>query len=128
MSSRIHIIGSVGIICSALAVSFFTLNPYVHGSYTKLAPRTYQTKQTDSKLPVRLIIPSIGINASIESVGITPTGAMGTPKGPDTVAWYGLGPRPGEMGSAVIDGHSGWKDNVPAVFDNLYLLRAGDKI
>jgi len=39
-----------------------------------------------------------------------------------------LGPRPGELGSSVIDGHSGYKDNKPAVFDNLGQLQKGDKV
>ena len=39
-----------------------------------------------------------------------------------------LGTYPGDIGSSVIDGHSGWKDGVPAVFDNLYELQKGDEI
>jgi LPXTG-site transpeptidase (sortase) family protein len=50
------------------------------------------------------------------------------PRGPEDVAWFDLGPRPGENGDAVIDGHSGWKDNMPAVFNNLSKLQKGDKI
>ena len=50
------------------------------------------------------------------------------PKGPATSAWFDLGPRPGENGSAVIDGHFGWKDGIPAVFDNLSKLQKGDII
>ena len=53
---------------------------------------------------------------------------MDVPKQPDDVAWFDLGFRPGQKGSAVIDGHSGWKDNRPAVFDNLSKLKNGDKI
>jgi LPXTG-site transpeptidase (sortase) family protein len=53
---------------------------------------------------------------------------MDVPKGPNEVAWFDLGPRPGENGSAVIAGHYGWKNNVPAVFDDLHKLRKGDKI
>jgi len=79
-------------------------------------------------LPVRLKIAAINIDANIEHVGITEGGAMDAPKGPLEVAWYNLGPRPGEVGSAVIDGHSGWKDSRPAVFDNLHKLKKGDKI
>ncbi len=79
-------------------------------------------------LPVRLLIPSINVDAVIKPTGVLPDGAMGVPRGPTTVAWFDLGKRPGENGTAVIDGHSGWKDNIPAVFDNLYTLRTGDKI
>ena len=42
--------------------------------------------------------------------------------------FYNLGPRPGEIGSSVIAGHSGYKDNKPAVFDNLNKMQKGDTI
>jgi sortase A len=77
---------------------------------------------------LRLKIPKINVDATIESVGLTSEGAMEAPSGPDTVGWFKFGPRPGELGSSVIDGHSGWKNNIPAVFDNLYKLTVGDKI
>lgn len=51
---------------------------------------------------------------------------MAAPKDPDDVAWYDPGTRPGEIGSAVIAGHYGWKNGIQAVFDNLYTLRKGD--
>ena len=76
----------------------------------------------------RLKIPSIGVNAVIGPVALTPDGAMDTPDDPQTVGWYSLGPYPGEEGSAVIAGHRGWKDGVPAVFDDLDKVRAGDVI
>ncbi|MCR4333529.1 MAG: class F sortase [Patescibacteria group bacterium] len=79
-------------------------------------------------LPARLRIPALNIDATVEQVGLTPLGAMDVPKGPSDVAWYELGPRPGEDGSAVIAGHEGWKDSIPAVFDNLFKISAGDKI
>jgi sortase A len=85
-------------------------------------------EQSVLSLPVQLKIPSIKIDAPILSVGVTPSGAMDTPKGPKEAAWYNLGPRPGEVGSAVIDGHYGWKDNIPAVFDDLNKIQKGDKI
>lgn len=80
------------------------------------------------QLPIRLSIPRIHVDAAIEIVGITAGGAMDVPKSPDTVAWFGLGPKPGEVGSAVIAGHYGWKNGMPAVFDDLHMLRSGDKI
>ncbi len=82
----------------------------------------------DSGIPVRLTIPKISVDAAIEPVGLTGEGAMSVPKGPDDTAWFSQGTRPGEIGSAVIDGHSGWKDGIPAVFDNLNRLRIGDTI
>ncbi len=79
-------------------------------------------------MPVRLLIPQIGVDAEIESVNITSNGALAVPKGPTRVGWFDLGARPGEVGTAVIDGHFGWYKKQPAVFDNLRLLRQGDKI
>jgi len=85
-------------------------------------------EQTSPGLPVRLKIPKIKVNAAIEYVGLTSTVAVGVPAGPVKAAWYDLGPRPGEKGNAIIVGHFGWKNNIPAVFDNLSKLRKGDKI
>lgn len=79
-------------------------------------------------LPVRLRIPKIKVDANIEYAGLTSDGAMAVPRGLITTAWYNLGPRPGEVGSAVIDGHYGWKNRKSAVFDNLHKLQPGDLI
>lgn len=84
--------------------------------------------QTVFGLPVRLVIPAIKVSSMVEYVGFTSGGAMGVPKSMDTVAWFELGQRPGENGSAVIAGHYGIKNGKGSVFDNLYKLRKGDKI
>jgi LPXTG-site transpeptidase (sortase) family protein len=77
--------------------------------------------------PVRLKIPEINVDAAFEYVGLTPEGAMDAPSGPRNVAWFELGPRPGENGSAVIAGHYGrWKTGEGSVFDNLNKLEKGD--
>ena len=78
--------------------------------------------------PVRLVIPKIGLETAIEYVGLTADNAMASPSGPDTVGWYELGPRPGNKGSAVIDGHSGYADGTAAAFDKLPELRKGDRL
>lgn len=79
-------------------------------------------------LPVRLKIPRLSVDASVEHLGLTANGELDAPKVPTTVGWYEAGPRPGEVGSAVMDGHYGWVNNKAAVFDNLYTLQKGDKI
>jgi len=78
--------------------------------------------------PVRLKIPAIGVDASLEYVRLTASGALAAPATPATAGWYDKGPRPGERGNAVIDGHFGWKNAIPAVFDNLHKLQKGDSI
>lgn len=77
--------------------------------------------------PVRLIIPRIGVDTSIEPVGRTATGAMDVPSGPDTVAWYEPGVLPGRPGNSVIAGHLDSQTG-PAVFWNVTLLKAGDTL
>lgn len=79
-------------------------------------------------LPLRFKIPKIKVDALVENIGFTVDGIVGVPEGPNNVAWFNLGPRPGEVGSAVISGHSGWKNDIPAVFDGLVRLNDGDKI
>jgi LPXTG-site transpeptidase (sortase) family protein len=79
-------------------------------------------------LPVRLIIPKLGVNAAVEKVGLTSGRDMASPSRADTVGWYKFGPRPGNKGSAVIDGHSGYADSREAVFDELPKLKVGDKL
>lgn len=75
---------------------------------------------------MRLKIPKIHVDANIESVGLTANGAMDVSKGPSNAAWFEPGPRPGEIGSAVLAGHYGWKAG--SVFDNLHKLRKGDRL
>lgn len=87
------------------------------------------SKPAGSVLPIRLKIPKINVNAALESVGLTSDGSMGVPKYPANVGWFNLGPRPGDIGSAVLAGHYGrWKNGQGSVFDNLSKLRPGDKI
>lgn len=83
---------------------------------------------TQKGLPITLNIPIINVNASIIYVGLDSSGAMEAPVGPGDVAWYRDGTKPGDMGSAVIAGHFGWKNNIPAAFDDLHTLKVGDKI
>ncbi len=78
--------------------------------------------------PIRLIVPKVNIDAHIEHVGLTKGGAMDTPKETNNVGWFMFGSRPGEIGTATIAGHSGWKNNTPVVFDSLSDLQLGDLV
>jgi LPXTG-site transpeptidase (sortase) family protein len=98
------------------------------GSPTAGVEPSFEQGQVRAGVPVHLTIPRIGVDAAVEFVSLTPEGAMAVPKGPANAAWFEPGPRPGEEGSAVIAGHFGWKDGIPAVFDDLHTLQKGDKI
>jgi Sortase domain len=80
--------------------------------------------------PLRLVIPSIGVNAFVEQLGIQANGDLATPtQHPwDDVGWYKLGPHPGERGSAVIDGHLDRPGGYQAVFWSLSDMRVGDEV
>jgi sortase (surface protein transpeptidase) len=77
--------------------------------------------------PVRLVIPSIGVNAAVETVGILNNGDLATPtRSPwEDVGWFVSGSQPGEPGSAVIDGHLDRPGGYPAVFWNLRYVHVG---
>lgn len=77
--------------------------------------------------PARLVIPSISVNATVEARGLDSTRNMETPADFHDVAWYRLGPRPGEPGDALINGHVNWWTG-DAVFTRLANLRPGDEI
>lgn len=96
--------------------------------YQTLKNQKILAEQRKMNLPLLFKIPSINVESNFESVGINPVGEMDVPKGPANVAWYNLGVTPGAIGSSVVAGHSGWKNGTPAVFDNLYKVKVGEKI
>jgi sortase (surface protein transpeptidase) len=81
-----------------------------------------------STLPARIIIPKIKVDAEVEEVGITFKGNMGTPKRLSDTGWYKYGTIPGELGSAVIDGHVDNGFSLPGVFADLKRLQIGDDV
>ncbi len=85
------------------------------------------SQKEPQRFPVRLKIPNINVDAAIQYVGLTSDGAMGVPNNSVDVGWYDQGPSPGEIGSAVIDGHLN-SGNGKGVFTDLYKLKQGDKL
>ncbi len=77
--------------------------------------------------PVRLVIPSIHLDAKIESRGLDAKRNLDTAADPNDAAWYDLGPVPGQPGNAIINGHVDWWTG-SAVFANLSRLRPGDAV
>ena len=78
-------------------------------------------------LEARLVIPRVGVDATIKQLGETPEGAMAVPDNGFDVSWYNLGTPIGETGSAVIGGHNRWND-ASAVFERLDQLQIGDVV
>lgn len=137
---RVAVLVLVVVALAALAAGVYlltTLNDAPEGSLASPATMTDPAQKPATPavvpkvtyaLPVRLVIPKIGLDADVEHVGLTSGRDMASPSGPDTVGWYKFGPRPGNKGSAVIDGHSGYADGRRAAFDDLPKLKVGDKL
>jgi len=79
-------------------------------------------------LPSRLLIPTIGVNAEIQYVGVNDKGEMEVPSNITDVGLFKFGVIPGQTGSAVIAGHFNGENNQEGVFANLNKLKAGDKL
>lgn len=106
------------------SVSHTVVNPFVSESVAAIQ------LSSDRDLPLQLIIPSIGVQAKIQHVGLAPTGTgeMAAPSNLTDVAWFKDGTIPGANGSAVIAGHLNGRNVPQAVFYNLEKLVVGDVI
>jgi LPXTG-site transpeptidase (sortase) family protein len=80
-----------------------------------------------SLTPVRLVIPSIHVDARVESRGLDANRNLDTAQDSQDAAWYNRGPAPGQPGNALINGHVNWWTG-DAVFSRLKLVRIGDKV
>lgn len=87
-----------------------------------------QLQSQSSKLPSRLVIPSIGVNAKVQYVGVSKHGTMAVPTNYTDVGWYKLGAIPGHTGTAVMDGHLDNGFGRPGVFKKLQDLNPGDDV
>lgn len=98
---------------------------------TGIPPASYTTEgrsHTDASAPERLRIPKINLNAAVQAVGLGKTGNMAVPSNYSDVGWYRYGTLPGEIGSAVIDGHVDNGFGLAGVFAQLDELKVEDDI
>src|SRR5665213_504176 len=78
-------------------------------------------------LPRYLIIPKLGVDARVLSVGVNAQEALETPDNVYDTAWYKRSALPGQPGAMLIDGHiSSWTTH--GVFYGLNTLKPGDII
>src|SRR3989338_3450431 len=117
---------SVFIQTRELAAQTYTQEP----TSSSTTPQGSGTSFTEPALRARLIIKAIGIDANVQSVGLSwkGDGNMGIPTNFTDVAWYNQGPKPGMPGIAVINGHVDGKDVKKAVFYDLGKLKPGDRV
>ena len=86
------------------------------------------TADPNPGLPARIQIPILGIDTTIEPIGLTSNNEMEIPQAWDTVGWYQFGSRPGQSGNAVLAGHLDTNTGAPGIFWRLDELQAGDMI
>jgi len=86
-----------------------------------------ESLKTDIDVPTHLLIPAIGVDTTVSPLGRNANGTAQVPTTANYAGWYDLGPRPGQIGPAVILGHI---DSVsgPGVFFRLKSLLPGDII
>lgn len=77
--------------------------------------------------PVRIEIPSIGVSAPVDPLGLNRDGTMQVPADFARAGHYTGGPVPGDVGPAVIVGHVDSRRG-PAVFYRLGELRPGAEV
>ena len=77
--------------------------------------------------PVKLTIPSMGLDTRLITLDATPDGIMELPP-VKRAGWYTGSVTPGEVGLTVIAGYIRRSNNAPGVVENLRLLRVGQQI
>jgi sortase (surface protein transpeptidase) len=123
-------------------VAFAVLGVVVGASITHLAMVGFQRSPATERAPqppaievvkevadpVWLRVPSVGIDTPfVGPLGLNEDQTVQVPEGYEEVGWYRFGPKPGELGPAVVLGHVDSYQG-PAVFWPLQRLRAGDRI
>ncbi|MEU9849831.1 class F sortase [Streptomyces sp. NPDC047985] len=79
--------------------------------------------------PLRIEVPSIGVDAPVVARGLDEDGAIEPPSfdAPRVVGWYGAGAEPGAKGPALLVGHVDTETR-PAVFYGLSAARPGVRV
>ncbi len=115
------------IVITLIAGVFFAVQKIPKQLFGSFIRPTIETKRLAAE-PVELSIPSINLETHIEPVGEAPDTTMDIPKDQHNAGWWERGARPGEIGSAVLDGHVDLKEGGPGIFYRLSELKAGDRI
>ena len=130
----LYVVVGIVIVAVSMATAFFLLAKLLPAKASSEAPTSASTltsgiidkDEENFSRPAKLIIPKLAIDADVLPMGLTEEGDMESPLTNQDTGWYKYGSRPGNEGSAVIDGHFGL--NGEAVFGKLSQLVPGDVI
>lgn len=107
------------------ARAFSRLNRQTHRKNS--SRRTLGPVPLHMPIPVKIVIPAIGVAAPVIPLGLNADRTLRVPERFSVAGWFRPGPEPGERGPAVIVGHVDSKSG-PGVFYHLRALRHGDLI
>lgn len=102
--------------------------PMVQAADKTMVAQSSLPKKLNYGLPVRLVIPKLNVNTTVEDMRLTAAGNMAVPTDVVGVGWYEYGPHPGNKGSAVMAGHLDGLQGQPGVFAQLDKLQQGDQV
>lgn len=91
------------------------------------APAATTPGSVRSARPVRVEVPSLGIDAPVVSLGLDRRQRLEVPGNATDVGWWSGGPAPGTRGPAVVAGHVNYEGQA-GVFQDLGKVHAGDRV
>ena len=100
------------------------------GAAGTVGPAASREPSLPRSSPVSVAIPAIGVRSPMLRLGLNPDGSIQVPDlatSADEAAWYKYSVTPGQIGTAVIEGHVD-SEVGPAVFFRLGALHPGDDI
>ena len=107
----------------------------VHGGYGaagSILAGSGIVKSVDVRTRWEIVIPRAGVRAAIVATPVTPAGVLGSPDNPEVVGWWHEGPRPGDSGNVLLDGHRDYTDREGNVGTGAFWLlpdlKPGDSI
>lgn len=140
---RLGLLGT-GVVLLGASITFAALTLFVREAPTAAVADviTYSTDTPDQTKPdesyewkgapsdpKKVIIPSIGVNAYIQNVGVDQNGEIAVPNNLHLGGWFVDSARPGEKGLSIIDGHVDFRPhNIDAVFQYLADIKEGAEV
>lgn len=92
------------------------------------APAAASQAEMPASPPTHVRIPSIGVDANVDTLGLNADGTAEVPSEPDDAGWFRGSAVPGQIGAAVLLGHVDFAATGPAVFYRLGELSPGAAI
>ena len=129
IAGALLLVGGAVIIATAMLAQQHAPQPAA-GAAGVVGPATAKGPSLRRSLPVSVDIPAIGVHSKLLHLGVNTDGSLEVPSvatSASKAAWYKYSATPGQIGSAVIEGHVD-SYHGPAVFFRLGALRPGDTI